>query len=631
MTSTLEAPSLQNIRRGMSVQQIISIMMQRRSQDSYLIRQMIEARDRYNGDVVIPLPDVDGKPQMDPPTPNMVAGAVDGTAMRAASSKPAIMAPWLQATDDAMAHADTRRKMLYAASYHNQMSLKMRRSYRHLAGYGTTSWLVMPDDECGRAKIELRDPLTSYPELRAPDDVRQARNVGFVFGRSMDWITSHYPDSREFFGTAGQQTWDTLWDVFEWIDEDDIVLGVLGPRMPAYSVQEGRPNGFNGFELKRWINKAGCVPAVVPRRVTMDRIQGQMATLFGSIDLFSRLTALELVAAEKHIFPDMVMLGENQQTPRVVSGQWRDGRTGEVNEVVGARDVKYLSTQTAPFVAEMVSGLEDSIRETGGGSSMMGGSNPGGLRTGRALGVMGDFSIDPRVEELQNIMELTASAVYSSVIEVEKGYFPNKKTVAFTGLAGDEQVVEYTPSKDLDSSLNVVSYAMPGADNSQLTVAIAQLVGAGLMAKHTGRVKHPFIDDAHAEEQLIVEEQLLAALLGGISNQAAQGQMPAIDVARVLQLLRQKKPLQDAVVIAQKESQERQAAQAPPPQEGQGASPAQMPGLGAPGMGAESQPPAPGADAMPPPAASLDNLHGMIRDLNSTPNVQPTGGPPVGS
>ena len=622
--------SLTNVRKGITMDEIVSLMRQRRSQNSILIQQAIDIRDRYNGDVILPLPDVDGNPELEPPTPRLIAQALDGSAMRAASPNPTIVCPSRSMGSRADKAANLRRRAMYAHWEDSQIRIKMYRSYRHYFGYGTNCWVVIPDDIGKIARAEIRDPLTAYPELRNQDDIREPVNVGFIFGRSIEWITSRYPESKGFFYNAANRNWDTLWDVVEWIDEDEIVIGILGPRMPAYSPQDARPYGYNGFELARFPNRAGCVPVVCPRRVTLDRIMGQMSTMIGTTDLHARMTALEVLAAEKHIFPDMFMLSEANEIARVNGGgPWKDGRTGEVNTVTGARGVEYLQTQGAPpYVVEMVGNLEDAIRESGGASGMFGGQNPNSLRTGRALDVMGSFSIDPRIEEAQRIQSKAMTLLNEYFVAVDKGYYGRKTFSMFTGLQGDDEMVEFKAS-DLDSGLNVVVYPIPGADISQMSVAVSQLVGSELMSKHTGRVKHPFVDDADLEERQIAEEQLEAAVIGGAAQQIAQGAMPLMDAARVLELMKKGENIVDALKQAQQEAQERQAQQAPPPQEGQATAPGQNPGLSMPGMGVEQPPAGPGQGGpIPAPPASLANLHSLIRNLNSQPQAPPTGGPP---
>lgn len=613
-----------NVRKGIPFDQIVSLMRQRRSQDSLLIRQMIDIRDRYNNDVVLPLPTVQNSPEIEPPVPRLIAQAIDGTAMRAASPNPAITCPALNpASSLSVKKADIRRRRLYGAWKENQVKIKLYRSYRHLVGYGTCAWIVLPDSAERRAKIELRDPLMTYPELRTPNDIREPKNVGFVYGRSVDWITYHYPTAKDFFYNAAGKEWDTLWDVVEWVDEDEVVIGILGPRMPAYTPQDSRPYGYNGFELCRFRNKAGMVPVVTPRRVTLDLVMGQMATMIGTVDLHSRLMALEVLAAEKHVFPDMFLLGEPNGTPRVVGGNWRDGRTGEINEVTGAREVGYLSTQPTPQILQTIAQLEDSIRETGGASGFFGGENPGGLRTGRALDTMGSFSVDPRVQEFQELQSQALRLLNIGVLAVEKGYYPNAKQFCFTGLQGDASLCEYQPARDFETGENDVQYPIPGADISQVSVAVAQMVGSGLMSKHTGRVKHPFIDDAEQEEAQLAEEMIEQAILAAFAQQTNGGQVPLTDAIRVLTLLKGGMDLAEAVNQAQKEAQERQATQAPPPGPTQLSAPEAQPGI-APG----SEQPQGTNSPIPTPPVSLANFHSLVRNLNSMPQAQPTGGPP---
>jgi hypothetical protein len=617
-----------NYREGIPFNMIVSVMRQRRSQDSILIRQAIDIRDRYNGDVVIPMPDVKDQPTIDPPTPRLITQAIDGTAMTAASSRPVIECPILNMSSSRSKTAsETRRKALYAGWFESQIEIKMYRSYRHLAGYGTCCWVVMPDTQRECAVIELRDPLTAYPELRAPDDIRDPLNVGFIYGRSADWIQRAYPNvANNFLANAAGKNWDTLWDMVEWIDEDEIVIGILGPRMPAYSPQDSRPYGYGGFELARWKNKAGRVTAVIPRRVTLDRIMGQISAMIGTVDLFTRMSALEVLANEEHVFPDIVVLGRDPNIPpEVVSGSWRDGRTGQANLVTGASDVKYLQTGASPGVEESLQRLEESIREVGGANPMMAGQNAG-MRTGRGLATLGSFSVDPRSQEIQIIQSYALTEVNKAWIAVTKGYFGAKHFSMFTGLSGASSTVDFDP-KDLDSDLNAVKYPIPGADINQMSVAVSQLVGSKLIDRRTGRIIHPLIDDPDEVERLIAMQDMTDAISASAQQQMSTGAMPLVDAARTLVLLEQGKGWAEALTTAHNEAQERQAAQAPPPGPGQAASPSAMPGLSPPGAGAESQPP----PAIPQPGPSLANFRQLTQQLKANPNPTPMVGAGAGS
>ncbi|MHB1778020.1 MAG: hypothetical protein ACYCU7_18865, partial [Acidimicrobiales bacterium] len=127
------------------------------------------------------------------------------------------------------------------------------------------------------------------------------------------------------------------------------------------------------------------------------------------------------------------------------------------------------------------------------------------------------------------------------------------------------------------------------------------------------------------EERLIDVEQLSAAVFAGMQQQAAQGQLPINDAARVLQLLRRGERVEDAIMAAQKEAQQRQATQAPAPQPGQVAAPETQPGLAAPGQGAEQPPP-----TIPPPAAGQQNFQKLAAALMAAPKPAGMNGPPNG-
>ena len=65
-------------------EEINNTMSSRRRHDAPLIRRMVNTRDHYNGDITIPLVNVDGQPEMNVLMPYLVADGIEGTAMRAA-------------------------------------------------------------------------------------------------------------------------------------------------------------------------------------------------------------------------------------------------------------------------------------------------------------------------------------------------------------------------------------------------------------------------------------------------------------------------------------------------------------------------------------------------------------------
>ena len=119
----------------------------------------------------------------------------------------------------------------------------------------------------------------------------------------------------------------------------------------------------------------------------------------------------------------------------------------------------------------------------------------------------------------------------------------------------------------------------------------------GTMSKQSFMAIDPLVDDPEFEHDTVIAEQLEAALLSSIQQQASQGAIPPADLARIMELVaNDQMELAEAVEKVQKEAQERQAEQVAPD------SPQAMPGLAQPGMGAESATAAPAGEQPSLPA-----------------------------
>ncbi|MDE2022286.1 MAG: hypothetical protein KGI71_05250 [Patescibacteria group bacterium] len=609
---------------GRKFEDIIALMRQRRTADAVLIQAMIENRDRYDGDVVVLQPDVSGVPAANRPGPNFFQEAIDGNARLANSTMPKISVPVRNPGNSRQAaKSELRQGALYGRWYESQLDLKLGRAYRHLAAYGTCAFIVVPDDIMGRADIQIRDPLTAFPELRAQDDIRAPQNCGFLFARSAQWIEAHFPNkATQNFTNTVYKGWDTLWDVVEWVDEDDIVIGLMGPRFPAYGYNDARPYGYSATELARFPNKAGMVPVAVPRRVTLDRIMGQLTSMINYSDLYGRMLSLQLVATEKSIFPDMVLLSRTGLTPQLVSGKWQDGRTGNVNIVLDGT-VETIGKEPGPGTIPMLQLVDQHIRGSGGASPLYAGQ-ASGMRTGAGVDALGDFGVNPMVAESQMVMERTLEEVNRAVFAVDKGYFGSKTFTVVLGLAGSAKTVTFTPDKDFDDDSNVVAYVSPGADPNKLAVAVTQLASTEIMSKRTARQMHPLVQDPDEEEQFVALEKMSDATLAAISQEVASGQTPTALVARAAQHVAAGETIYEAWLKASSEL----ATQGPAPGT-PGGPPPTAPGAG-PGQPGQPVPPglaqllasqgagpqaAPGG-AIPGPNPSLMNFRHVLQGIN---------------
>ena len=573
---------------------IVAIVRNRQMNNGDLLEKMIEVRRRYNADWVVPYVSEMDNEVLPPTTPALIAEAIDFLGMRAASVMPYMNSPAIDPTKEvgvrSREYGAIRRKILGATHHQSKTKLHMRRAMRHLAGYSTASMIVVPDFDTCLPRLELRDPLSSYPEPKAAEDLSPPRNCAFVYTKSVDWLRAHYPQVRDWIASS-KSTGEEMWDMVEWVDEDVTVVGILGPRD-----WETRTLGASGavvqsMELHRWSNPTGICPVYIPGRVTLDKIISQIANLTGQVDLMAQLQALSIAAGEKAIFRDRFIIGDSIKAPQLVGGQWKDGRTGEMNIILDAKNIGELAGTPDPSTQMMIDRLERNVRIGTGLVPQAGGETYGALRTGRGMDSMMGTAVDPRIQEMQEIMEVALEHTNTIMFEQYKTYWPDKKFTMFSGWPGDKGTVEFTPSVHIETSDNVVAYTIPGSDVQGTTIQLGQLLGMKAISLHTLRSRHPYIDDPDAESARVEEETIEEALLQGLANQAAQGAIPVTYLAMVEKYRRKEPDLVQAILKADAEMKAEQAKMAPPPEQGQFAAPQQMPGLAGPAPTPPNMPP----------------------------------------
>lgn len=614
-----------------------AIVQIRRSEQSALIRRMVEVRDRYNGEFQLPLPT--DELDLDRPIaiPALVNEAVDMPAMHAASTTPAIHCPALDVSKESgkrsVEYAMRRRRLLGATYFHSGWALAQRRFLRHIAGYGWGAAMVVPDDESRMPRVVVRDPLTTYPEPHAPEDVRPPGNIGCVHSMTAQRLVRTYPvaSSAWIDDVGGRGIIDTsrsgwegeLWDLLEWVDDENVYIGIIG-RHTAEEDQEDIYSSGAGQLLRRWPNRAGMVAAVAPQILTLDKIISRVHHMVGKSDLLGWLLDLDIAATEKAIFPDKWAVAAGNETPQIVTnaGKWSDGRTGDINLLSGVSNIGELRGAPDPNNLARFNQIERNARTDGGIISPFFGETSGALRTGRGIDSLMGAAIDPRIHEMHDIAAAAMTTLNEGIFETFKGYYPSRSYVIFSGWPGDQGHVEFTPTEHIESTENVVEYPIPGADGYQLTVSLAQLVQAGLMSRTSARIKHPHIPDAEAEERRILEEELNDIARMSLQQRAAQG-IPPADLAIIIEEFRNKGTINDALIAAQERIQNRQATEAPEPEPGQITAPAAQPGLAAPGEGAEQPLPQGGGGAAPLDPASL--LAAVMGGRGGGPT--PPGGP----
>jgi len=586
---------------------------------SLVIQHMADIKRHYEADWIVPMPDVSGEPNMAQFTPSLITDTIDGIGMRAASISPITYCPAVGMSQTATRRALTRRKIINATYHDQRWKIKRRRYYRHLTAYDTASIFVEPDFKTGRVRLNVRDPLFTYPEPLSADQVRPPEYVAFITRHSGEYIRSRFPQVRDEQGgpiaaTEGEKEWDLL----EWVDHEQIVFGLLGPREleGKHISAKWRTTGNSvGGDMANgpWMqlgpaipNRAGVCLAVTPQEISLHNVGTRLNALLGNVQMQSKLMALEVLAQQKAIFPDMFVISNPNETPVIMNGgQWEDGKTGKMNMLAGVNNVGQISQTPDGRTSQMIDRLERNTRVSGGLNPQMGGESYGSLRTGKALDSMMASSVDPRIQELHEVSEAWMPHVNAAILATYKGYFEKKKYEVFSGWEGDKGLVKFEPGEDIESFENTVEYSIPGADTVQQTQVLGSLLGAEVISQDTFRMQHPYIDDPAQEHDKIVAESLHKAILSGMQEQVATGQMPIAIVAKLYDKITKGKDLPTALVEIDEEIKKQQAeaqAEAEAAQaQAAGPDPMAQMGLAAGPMAAAPGAPPPGAG--PPPLA----------------------------
>lgn len=630
---------------GPSWEYIRGVCESRRAAQSPLMQKMAEVRTRYNADYVLVDPTNSSDETMSALTPAIINEAIDQPALRAASVMPNLYVPALQPGKingaGSINYALTRRAAIAATWHDSMLPLVLRKCFRQLRAYSTCCMVVVPDWLTGAVRIEARDPLTALPEPKAPEDISLPHDAAFIQSLSAGQIRRMFPRAaQENGGPIPLQTdMSELWDLIEWIDEECIVYGVLGPRYPEMATFRGSPDARAGEpsrELARYENKAGCCAVVAPHAVSLDTAISQIGQIIGHMDLSAQLMMLEIQAVRASIWPDRYIIGsQTGGAPSIVGGSWNPGSSGKVNLLENVQNVGELRGTPDPTVERIQDRLERNARVTSGAIPQFSGEGGGALRTGRGIDTMGAWSIDGRVQELQEVMEYALGRLNVAVVKTYKGCFGAKKFHLFDG----KEYVDFTPNKELEDTGNAVSYAISGADKQGTTVILGQMLGTKLMSHETARTLHPDIRDPEGERRRIVEENLDEALMVSILQRSAQPDSPGAivpeDAAKIRHLVREGYTLDAAVLEASKSRQAIQAQQAQMMQGGptDGSAPmdpnAMQPGLAGPNEGASpGQGLAGGPGVMSPdqapgfgvegPGPDMDRLRMLTNALRST-------------
>ena len=207
---------------GPSLETIAAILAERQAKQGPIIESMRQLRDAYNGDLVIPLPELDRKEKS--AVANLITTGLDQTAMRIASTMPSVYYPALEEGNNASEkRARTRKRATMAWWEANKMPLKMRRRARWLIGYASSPVIIRPDTKWGAARWDIRDPLNTFPSVGEDPDQITPSDCIFTYSRSRAWLQERYPEALANLKSVNPKPTDII-GIVEYTDAEVTVL-----------------------------------------------------------------------------------------------------------------------------------------------------------------------------------------------------------------------------------------------------------------------------------------------------------------------------------------------------------------------------------------------------------------------
>ena len=573
------------------------------------INRMERVRDTYNGDIIVPLPEMDKDQRV--AVANLIFSGIDQLSGRVASVMPQQFWPSTKpGTRSADRKANTRRVAAQGWWQHNQMTRKMRYRSRHLIAYGSSPVMVRPGKAGALPQWEVLNPLSVFASpTTSIDDITPGDVIG-KRSRTRRWLETHGYSDHLSRVRDWQKQYCKPSDEFTLLEYADAYWWCLVLIGPAETSANALGYGRAQIMLHCVPNPMGMCPLVNPLRVTLDREQGQFDQALPMYELQARLMGLEIAAVEKGIWPDTYLVSRAGEVGRIIDGP-HDGRTGKITVVAGGT-IEDKTTNPGYQTNPTIDRLERAQRLTAGIPAEFGGESTSNIRTGRRGQDVLSGVVEVPIQEAQEIFAHSLMEENRRAVAIEKGMHGGSTRQVFVTGLGNVQSQRYTPNDVFDTDISRVAYAAVGTDLNGLVISIGQRIGIGAMSKQTGMELDPLIDDPEQEKDRVTAEALDQSMLQSLQQQAATGAIPPADLARIADLVRaDKMELAQAITKAQEEAQARQATPAP------AGAPETMPGLAPPGVGAE-QP-----SAIPEPPEGAQNLSQLFTALRRPAQTLP--------
>lgn len=581
---------------------------------------MEETRRLYNTEVHIPLPELDAAEK--PAVVNILAQGVDQLAMRVASVMPDYVSPALDPGNDASENRSRdRREAVLGWWKMNRLDRFNRRRARYLIAYGCAPVTLHPRGQSALDDRHIphwrnRNPLVTFPAPMRGEDI-EPMDVICQGEASYGWLKARYPMVAAAIYKGENFNNSTMFHTLEYMDAQEITLIVCGQekgpnvRVSAYSGSE------QAMQLESEINKAEIPLVVCPTRVTLDKVMGHFD---GSIGMYTRRARMEAyldIAVFRSIFQEQWVMSHPAapSKPKIIQeADPIDGTIGIVENGV----IQGFTPNPGQQVPLALDRMERNERVQAMLPAEFGGESASNIRTARRGSAIVSSSVDPTVQELQEITAMSMEAEVERGIAVSKAYWGNESFSFYIPKSGKSTKTDYVPNTIFDTDWSVVKFSMPGVDSSSIPIELGQRVGAGLMSKQTAREIDPLVDDALLERDRVEIEGLRNAVITGVEQQAAAGQMDPRMIARIIaKKVATHDEIESVMLAVDDEMKKEQADQA---QQQQPAPEQQQPGMGA-GMQGNMLP----ASVPPPPQGGV-NLQALLATLHQPP--PPPGGAP---
>lgn len=592
-----------------TAEEIVATWRYRRDNSNEVMSRLRRVRDVYNGDIVLPIPDME-----EPAVANMVMIGIEQTAGRIASVLPQV---WFPAVRPGMGASEeraiNRRHAVMGWWSDNRMAQIMRQRARYLVAYGASPSYIGPDIARAVPRWTVHNPLACYPAEELASPLVPTDSI-CAFNKTFGWLRRNYPAAAA--AISDEEVDDSEQVVLlEYCDSESIrlILAGLDPSWePGQITVQWEANSWEQVAIDLFepvANRAGMPLTTIPTRLTLDRRQGQFDQIIGMYVAQAKLTALEVAAVERDVFPDTFLVSRPNERAEFLAGPF-DGRSGKVNIVQGG-EVDNLSHPPGYQTTPMIDRLERGQRITGFVPAEFGGESTTNIRTGRRGDAVLSAVIDYPILEAQEALSEALEQENRIAVAVARAWWGDRSvTYHYTEGRRSHQGTYRANELFNETDHHEVNYPVAGADLNALVVGVGQRIGLGTMSKRTAAELDPLIDDPEKEQDRIVAESLDMAMLASIQNAAAQGGLPPEVVARVGELVKGGGvDLAKALQQAQDEMAERQQAQQAAPTGAEG----MMAQMAAEQTGAPA-----GMPTVPEAGQSLQNLTGLYGALRKT-------------